>query len=218
MSVNNLNPHSSLQSTILHISHAQCQKGGEPLFAPINLRLERGEMAVISGRNGSGKTTLLEAVAGLGSFCEGGMEFDHPDSPDSWLQHSHYVGHFLGNKASLTCLENLNFAATMNGIRSNEAQLSDVLDQVGLAGYEYHHAGDLSAGQKKRLALSRLLILNKTYWLLDEPFVNLDVAGCDWLFECISHHINNGGAALLTAHDNKRIHEKADHLIHLERP
>lgn len=175
-------------------------------------------MAVISGRNGSGKTTLLEAVAGLGSFCAGRMTFNHPGNTDDWFGHSHYIGHFLGNKASLTCLENLNFAATMNGIRSNEAQLSDVLDQVGLAGYEYHHASDLSAGQKKRLALSRLLVLNKTYWLLDEPFVNLDVAGCDWLFSCISNHIDNGGAALLTAHDNKRIHQKADHLIQLVRP
>ena len=208
----------ALQSTILHISHAQCQKGGEPLFAPVDLQLNPGEMAVVAGQNGSGKTTLLEAVAGLGAFCQGGIKFNGEHNLDDWLQQSHYVGHYLGNKASLTCLENLNFAATMNGVGCDETRLSAALDQVGLAGYEYHHASDLSAGQKKRLALSRLLIMNKTYWLLDEPFVNLDVAGCDWLFESISEHIKNGGAALLTAHDNKRIHQKANHLIQLVRP
>ncbi|KAA3638428.1 MAG: heme ABC exporter ATP-binding protein CcmA [Proteobacteria bacterium] len=207
-----------MQSTILHISHAQCQKGGEPLFAPVDLVLQPGEMAVVAGNNGSGKTTLLEAVAGLGSFCQGGIHFAPDNNRDSWLQHSHYIGHSLGNKASLTCLENLHFAATINGIRTNEQQLSDGLAQVGLHGYEYHYANDLSAGQKKRLSLSRLLLLNKTFWLLDEPFVNLDQTGCDWLFDCISKHISQGGAALLTAHDNKRIHQQADHFIQLQRP
>lgn len=207
-----------MQSIILHISGAQCQKGGEPLFAPVNLTLKPGEMAVVAGQNGSGKTTLLEAVAGLGAFCQGGIQFNSDNNPENWYQHSHYMGHYLGNKASLTCLENLNFAATMNGVRSDETLLSDALNQVGLAGYEYHYASDLSAGQKKRLALSRLLVLNKTYWLLDEPFVNLDITGCDWLFDCISDHIQTGGAALLTAHDNKRIHQKANHLIQLVRP
>lgn len=173
---------------------------------------------MVAGKNGSGKTTLLEAVAGLGAFCQGGMEFTPDKDIRSWFQHSHYVGHYLGNKASLTCLENLNFAATMNGVQTDEQHLSDALAQVGLAGYEYHHASDLSAGQKKRLALSRLLVLNKTYWLLDEPFVNLDVSGCDWLFDCIKEHIQNGGAALLTAHDNKRIHQNAKHLIQLVQP
>ena len=207
-----------MQTPILHISHAQCQKGGEPLFRPVSVALKPGEMAVIAGHNGSGKTTLLEAVAGLGVFCGGGIEYPTSDQPDAWLYDSHYIGHSLGNKASLNCLENLNFAATINGVRCQEQQLSETLAQVGLAGYEYHYASDLSAGQKKRLALSRLLVLNKTYWLLDEPFVNLDVAGCDWLFECISEHIRSGGAALLTAHDNKRIHQQANHLIQLERP
>lgn len=207
-----------MQSAILHISRAQCQKGGEPLFEPVDLQLKPGEMAVIAGNNGSGKTTLLEAVAGLGSFSSGGIQFESDDAIDAWLRNSHYLGHSLANKSSLTCLENLNFAATINGIHVSEHLLSETLSQVGLAGYEYHYASDLSAGQKKRLALSRLLLLDKTYWLLDEPFVNLDAAGCEWLFDCIREHISKGGAALLTAHDNKRIHQKADHLIQLVQP
>ncbi|MCX7543958.1 heme ABC exporter ATP-binding protein CcmA [Marinicella gelatinilytica] len=207
-----------MQSTILHISRAQCQKGGEPLFAPIDLTLKPGQMAVVAGNNGSGKTTLLEAVACLGVFSYGGINFAPYDNQEKWLLHSHYIGHSLGNKANLSCLENLKFAAAINGIKVRERQLSETLDSVGLRGYEYQFASDLSAGQKKRLALGRLLLLNKQFWLLDEPFVNLDTTGCDWLFTCISDHINNGGAALLTAHDNKRIHEKADHLIQLERP
>ncbi len=95
-------------------------------------------------------------------------------------------------------------------------EISSVLRHAGLAGYEHHFASDLSAGQKKRLALSRLLLLNKDYWLLDEPFVNLDHEGCDWLYQIITDHLSKGGVVILTAHDQQKIHDLAQHHISLK--
>ncbi len=173
-------------------------------------------MAVIAGPNGSGKTTLLEALAGLSMLAQGERLFEQSTALEPWLNQSHYLGHKLGNKGNLTCAENLQFVAHVNQITTTHEQIEHVLNRAGLAGYEFQHASDLSAGQKKRLALSRLLLLNKTFWLLDEPFVNLDHAGCDWLYRLIEDHIQQCGAVILSAHDQKKIHDLADHHITLE--
>lgn len=205
-----------LISALLQIQDAQCQRAGEVLFAPINLAMDQSELTVIAGPNGSGKTTLLEAMAGLSRFSSGYRRYEQSEELNNWLQHSHYLGHKLGNKGNLSCAENLEFVAHINEISVNQQQTEDVLDKAGLAGYQHQFASDLSAGQKKRLALSRLLLLNKTFWLLDEPFVNLDHAGCDWLYQIIESHISQGGAVILTAHDQKKIHDLANHHITLE--
>lgn len=195
---------------------AQCQRAGEVLFAPVSLDLKTGELAVIAGPNGAGKTTLLEALAGLSRLSSGERRFHPASDLETWLNQSHYLGHKLGNKASLTCAENLAFVAAVNQVKTEFQDIEVALEQAGLAGHEHHFASDLSAGQKKRLALSRLLLLDKTYWLLDEPFVNLDHAGCDWLYAIIERHVQQGGAVLLSAHDQQRIHDMADHHITLE--
>ena len=173
-------------------------------------------MAVIAGPNGSGKTTLLEALAGLSLLSSGSRLYDHSDTLDDWLSNSHYLGHKLGNKGNLTCAENLEFVAHINQVTTRHEQIEQVLHHAGLAGYEFQQASDLSAGQKKRLALSRLLLLNKTFWLLDEPFVNLDHAGCEWLYQIIETHLKQGGAVILSAHDQEKIHALANHHITLE--
>jgi len=205
-----------LTSASLQIKNAQCQRSGELLFAPVSFILQPGQLAVIAGANGSGKTTLLEALAGLSLLRRGEARFAQSAEQHVWLQNSHYLGHKLGNKANLTCLENLQFVAAINATSVTQHQLELLLEEAGLAGYEYQFANDLSAGQKKRLALSRLLMLNKTFWLLDEPFVNLDHGGCDWLYAMIERHLKQGGAVLLTAHDQKKIHALADHHITLQ--
>jgi len=205
----------TLTTAQLQINHAQCQRSGERLFAPISLSMNSGELAVIAGPNGSGKTTLLEAIAGLSLLACGSRLYKEVADLNLWLRHSHYLGHKLGNKANLSCAENLQFVAHVNEIEIDIKRIEEVLSNAGLAGYEFQHASDLSAGQKKRLALSRLLLLNKTFWLLDEPFVNLDHAGCDWLYQIIENHINQGGCVILTAHDQKKIHDLANHHITL---
>ncbi len=178
--------------------------------------MDKTQLAVIAGPNGSGKTTLLEALAGLSVLTSGERLFEQKKDDERWLANSHYLGHKLGNKGNLTCAENLEFVAHVNKISTRHEQITEVLEHAGLAGYEFQHASDLSAGQKKRLALSRLLLLNKTFWLLDEPFVNLDHAGCDWLYQIIADHIKQGGAVILSAHDQKKIHDLAHHHITLE--
>ncbi|TDR16326.1 heme ABC exporter ATP-binding protein CcmA [Marinicella litoralis] len=204
-----------MTTALLQINDAQCQRAGDLLFAPVNLAIDKSELAVIAGPNGSGKTTLLEAVAGLSTLSSGQRLYQQSADINLWLQHSHYLGHKLGNKGNLSCQENLEFVAHINETTVNQQQIASVLNSAGLAGYQHQYASDLSAGQKKRLALSRLLLLNKTFWLLDEPFVNLDHAGCDWLYQVIAAHITRGGVVILTAHDQKKIHQLAHHHITL---
>jgi heme exporter protein A len=204
-----------LSTPSLTILDAQCQRSGERLFAPVSCHLSGGQLAVVSGPNGSGKTTLLEALAGLSSLSDGTVSFSQSKDHQDWLHNSHYLGHKLGNKANLSCLENLQFVAAMHNFNATEPQLEQVLNECGLAGYEYQHASDLSAGQKKRLALGRLLVLSRTFWLLDEPFVNLDRAGCDWLYTVLKKHLAAGGAVIMTAHDQQQILQLADHHIDL---
>lgn len=207
-----------LTTAVLKIKKAQCQRAGEWLFAPVSLNLKAGELAVIAGANGSGKTTLLQALAGLSLLSAGERTFNDSTALSNWLANSHYLGHKLGNQGNLSCAENLQFVAHINQVAVSEADIERVLCDAGLAGYDFHLASDLSAGQKKRLALSRLLLLNKAFWLLDEPFVNLDHAGCEWLYQIIEKHLNQGGAVLLSAHDQKKIHQLAHHHIKLELP
>ncbi len=202
----------------LQINQACCQRSGEWLFKPITLSIQTGELAVISGVNGSGKTTLLQAIAGLNLLSAGKRLFNGSAATDQWLAHSHYLGHKLGNQDNLSCSENLRFVAQINQVNVSEPDIEEVLSDAGLAGYDFQSANDLSAGQKKRLALSRLLLLDKCFWLLDEPFVNLDQAGCDWLYDVIENHLSKGGAVILTAHDNKKIHQLAQHHISLKPP
>ncbi|WP_154223194.1 heme ABC exporter ATP-binding protein CcmA [Marinicella rhabdoformis] len=199
----------------LHISNITCARGGEDLFEPVSCLLHTGELAVIAGPNGSGKTTLMETLAGMRPLASGDMSFNDSQQSALWLANCHYLGHKLGNKGNLSCLENLSFALKINQVNASTEQMEAALEAVDLAGYEYHLASELSAGQKKRLALSRLLLLNKSFWLLDEPFVNLDHAGCDWLYQTIAAHIAQGGAVMLTAHDQQKIHELAHHHIDL---
>ena len=207
-----------LTTALLQIKDAQCQKSATVLFAPISFAVDKGQLAVISGANGSGKTTFLEALAGLSLLTSGERLFKQSPDLESWLAHSHYLGHKLGNKGNLSCSENLQFVAQVNQVTTSEEQIEQVLSSAGLAGFEFQYASDLSAGQKKRLALSRLLLLNKQFWLLDEPFVNLDHAGCNWLYQIIANHINQGGAVILSAHDQKKIHQLAQHHINLTAP
>lgn len=204
-----------MSSALLQIHQAQCQRAGERLFAPISLDLDKGQLAIIAGANGSGKTTLLEAIAGLSRLASGQRIFNQSSELHDWLLNSHYLGHKLGNKGHLSCSENLNFVARINQIKVTEKTINSALIRAGLAGYDHHYASDMSAGEKKRLALARLILLNKDFWLLDEPFVNLDQAGCEWLYQIIAEHIENGGAVILTAHDQKKVHDLADHQIML---
>ena len=196
------------ESTLIEINDLSCQRGSFDLFKAISFRLQASNSILISGPNGIGKTTLLESITGLRAFSGGEFKYkglDIQKNKDCWFDESFFIGHRTGHKKELNCLENLCSYLAIQGLTVSESQAEVALEKVGLAGYEYQLAGSLSAGQKKRLALARLTLIKQKIWILDEPFVNLDFAGCDWLLKTLSKHLKNDGCLMITAHDNQDI-------------
>ena len=178
----------------------------------MSFALSAGQSLLISGPNGIGKTTLLESIAGLRALQKGTIHFNNNDmaaNKNEWFEQSLYIGHKAGNKKELNCLENLCLFLQIQGIEVTKQQAEGALETVGLAGFEYQLSGSLSAGQQKRLALARLTLIDVPIWILDEPFVNLDMAGCDWLFAMLQQHTKNNGILIIAAHDNKAIRQSA---------
>jgi heme exporter protein A len=172
----------------------------EPVFGPLDFRLRAGEVLLVEGDNGSGKTTLLRVIAGLlrgdaGSLLLDGQPLDHDTCRGRLL----FLAHHLGLKADLSPLENLRVTAGLYGRRADMTP-QQALHTVGLQGYEHEPVRQLSAGQKKRTALARLLLLSADLWLLDEPFANLDREGIALVNGVIERHAAAGGAAMVTSH------------------
>ena len=172
----------------------------EPIFGPLDFALHPGDVVLIEGDNGSGKTTLLKVLSGLLQPTSGEVLLH--DAPLTLAKLSHQVAllaHLLGLKLELSALENLRFAIGLGGLRSGiTPQLA--LASVGLEGYEDQPLRMLSAGQRKRVALARLLIVPVALWLLDEPYANLDREGIELVNRLLDNHARRGGAALITSH------------------
>jgi heme exporter protein A len=172
----------------------------EPVFGPLDFSVRAGEVALIEGDNGSGKTTLLRILAGLLHVDEGELHWrGRPWRREERLGDTVFLGHRLGRKADLSARENLQVAAGLYGTRCGR-HVDGALADVGLAGYEDEPVRRLSAGQKKRAALARLLLLPATLWLLDEPYANLDRTGIDLVNRLLAEHSSSGGAVLVTSH------------------
>ncbi len=172
----------------------------EPVFGPLDLRLDAGDVLLVEGDNGSGKTTLLRVIAGLlrahdGSQWLDGQPLDHDTARGRLV----FLAHHLGLKADLSPLENLRAIIGLYGSRAG-ATAMQALHAVGLQGYEHEPVRQLSAGQKKRAALARLLLVEGDIWLLDEPFANLDREGIALVNRLIEGHARSGGAAMVTSH------------------
>ncbi len=175
----------------------------EPVFGPLDFRLDAGELTLIEGDNGSGKTTLMRILTGLLRPEEG--ELYWRGEPLTWDRCSGevvFLGHQLGLKAELSPRENLRFAIGLHGHREH----SDALAKVGLSGYEDEPVRKLSAGQKKRVALARLLLVPAALWLLDEPYANLDRTGIELVNGLLEAQIAHGGSALVTSHGAVQFH------------
>ena len=175
-------------------------RNDETIFGPLDLEVGRGEALLVHGGNGSGKTTLLRVLAGLLANAEGELAVaGQPAAQERIARHVALLGHLLGHKGELTALENLRFATGLAGLREVADPLQ-ALEAVGLGGFEDAPARTLSAGQKKRLALARLLLVPAPLWLLDEPYANLDLAGIALVNRLVEAHLAAGGAALITSH------------------
>ena len=181
-------------------------RADEPVFGPLDFELRAGELALVEGDNGSGKTTLLRLLAGLLHVGDGELRWrGQAWQRDAYAGEVLFLGHQLGLKMDLSPRENLRIAAGLHGTRGG-AGIDAVLIEVGLAGYEDEPVRRLSAGQKKRAALARLLLLPASLWLLDEPYANLDRAGIALVNQLLEGQLARGGAALVTSHGAVSFH------------
>jgi heme exporter protein A len=175
-----------------------CRRGGRLLFEGLSFTLDPGEALLVTGPNGAGKTSLLRLIAGL-LTVDGGSFRVTGASPDAMLPElCHYVGHANGIKHALSVRENLAFYAEFLG--GDGADLSDALAAFRLGELADFPAGLLSAGQKRKLALSRLFAAPRPIWLLDEPSVSLDAASVKQLDSALGRHLKAGGVAIVASH------------------
>ncbi len=180
-----------------------CVRGERRLFADVGFRLDGGELLYLQGRNGAGKTSLLRMLIGLlppeaGQILWRGQDIH--EQIDEYRTELCYLGHHNAIKEELTPLENLLLSARLADEDLSDDDALDALEQVGLAGREDLACKYLSQGQKRRVALARLVKERRALWVLDEPFVALDVAAVAWLAGIISAHLQRGGLAVMTTH------------------
>ncbi|HEX7785236.1 MAG TPA: heme ABC exporter ATP-binding protein CcmA [Methylomirabilota bacterium] len=177
-------------------------RGDRQVLSGLSLALGAGECLHVLGPNGAGKTTLLRIIAGLLTPEQGSVEWggrptraDH----DAWCASFSYLAHSDGLKPELTARENLYYEVGLRRTVS-DAEIAEALAQVGLAGAQSQLAGTLSAGQRRRLAVARILLSAAPLWILDEPYTNLDAEGTELVSSLIGRHLDAGGAALIAAH------------------
>ena len=172
------------------------ERGGIALFKPISFALGGGDALLIEGRNGIGKTSLLKAIGGLAPLA-GGLVHAHGLSETSLAENLHYLGHDNGFRPQMTAEETAAFhAAYFEGT----ADISEVFARLGLSGLEDIPAGYLSAGQKRKLSISRLLLSPRALWLLDEPLNALDVQAQALMHRLIDEHRSLGGMVIAVSH------------------
>jgi heme exporter protein A len=172
-------------------------RGGRRVFSRVSFALRGGDALAVTGPNGAGKSTLLRLVAGLLRPDEGRLAMA-PDSDDGIGQRAHYVGHLDALKGGLAVSQNLAFWARLWGADAPDVEAA--LDAVGIGRLAGLPAAVLSAGQRRRAALARLLMARRPLWLLDEPTASLDAAGEAIVGRMVRDHLAQGGIALIATH------------------
>jgi heme exporter protein A len=182
----------------LRTEQLSCVRGGRSLFRELSFELAAGEALVVTGPNGAGKTSLLRIIAGLLAPAGGRIALDGGEVPLG--EACHFLSHHDGVKGALTVMENLSFCrALLGGITAGAAPAA-ALSRLGLGTLGDLPAYVLSAGQKRRLALSRLLAAPRPIWLLDEPTASLDRAGQEVLAGMMGEHRARGGMVIAATH------------------
>ncbi|GMR16551.1 MAG: cytochrome c biogenesis heme-transporting ATPase CcmA [Gammaproteobacteria bacterium] len=184
----------------LEVKNLACFRNEQVLFSKINLSLSPENVLFLQGENGSGKTSLLRILCGFRLPDEGEIMWggDSISAMPEYFQNISYVGHKNGIKDELTVEENLNLMRSM--ATASEIKTESVLKNIGLFKQADVVSRQLSAGQKRKLALARLMMTNNSFWILDEPFTSLDKASVAFFESLIKQHIKRGGMLILTSH------------------
>ena len=190
------------ESPMLTINNLAGARGDRLLFKNLSMTVDKGELLLIKGQNGAGKTSLLRLVCGLavpeaGEICWEGESI--VNIRPQYLRSLIYVGHDNGVNLDFTVCENLEFHRALKNNPSSDP-ISDILERLGIARYLDVPCRFLSAGQKRRVALARLLISNARLWLLDEPFNSLDDQVLTTVAQLVIEHLEQGGLCLATSH------------------
>jgi heme exporter protein A len=182
----------------LRAADLACIRGGRQVFSEVSFAIGTGEALTVTGPNGAGKSSLLRLLAGLVRPLAGTLALDGGDPELTLPEQAHYLGHQDALKPALSVTENLDFWVRFLGGRT--VDLTGTLAKVGLAGIAGLPAAYLSAGQRRRLSIARLIAVKRPLWLLDEPTSALDVAAQAMLTELMQTHLKDGGLIVAAVH------------------
>jgi len=188
--------------TVLKVESLAFERNDAVLFQPVDFELKAGEALQILGVNGSGKTTLFQLLTAILPSSSGQISYREQPLSDcryEYLSNVLFIGHQSGVKAALTVEENLRWMSPNN---TSCEKISAALEVVGLSEYAQIHCANLSAGQKRRVALARLITSQAKLWLLDEPLTSLDKQGVELVERCMNQHLAQGGAILFSSHQD----------------
>lgn len=189
--------------SMLSAHQLSCVRGERTLFSGLDLEVGAGEWLHVRGSNGCGKTSLLRLLAGLATPAAGEIRWcGKPARQDAqaYREALLFLGHHGAVKEELTALENLQLAAELDGATLDPGEAVAALHRFGLKGREHLPVRFLSAGQKRRVLLARLVTRKARLWILDEPFTALDTRAVDMLGALVAEHLAEGGMAVVTSH------------------
>jgi len=188
---------------MLEARDLDCSRGKQTLFTGLNCTVTGGEILHVLGPNGCGKTTLLRILCGT-TLADSGQVLWHGEdirlNRTEFHSNLAYVGHSHGIKLELSPRENLQTWMNLSG-RNDPADLLRTLERIGLSGVENLTCNNLSAGQRRRVALGRLYLTRASVWILDEPLSAIDRSGIAEFESLLSRHADNGGITILTGHE-----------------
>ncbi len=188
------------------VKNLSCVRDDRVLFEGLNFMLNKHQVLLLEGKNGCGKTSLLRIICGFREQDAGDIFWSNTLIKDSeYYSELAYVGHLDGVKQELTVVENLKMSLALS--RPGDYSIEQALDKVHLAGYDDSLVQSLSAGQKRRLSLARLLITKNSLWVLDEPFTSIDKQGITLVESLMHEHVTDGGMIILTSHHDLDLHE-----------
>jgi len=204
----------TLENRSFEVRNLSCIRDDRILFEGLDFTLNNNQVLLLEGKNGSGKTSLLRIICGFREQDAGDILWCNTAIKDSdFFAEMAYVGHLDGVKKELTVVENLKMSLALS-VAGNYS-IEQALDKVHLAGYDDSIVQSLSAGQKRRLSLARLLITRNSLWVLDEPFTSIDKEGIKLIESLMHEHICAGGMIILTSHHDLDLHETEVQKINL---